>query len=651
MRHNLIGGEGFMLQDAQKRLEWQFSASAAAPRQWVTSAALIAAVGVVYFLSAWLSLFLLTKPDGVAVFWPAAGVAAGILIALGPAARWPVVVGAMAATILANLTGDRTIWSAVVFAVCNAGEAVLVAGLIEYYFDAPFSLDRLSHVLGLLAAAIVATAISGIGGTAGYVFFHNSATPVLTIWYHWFTSDALGILTIAPLLIGLVSSAREPPTRNEVVHGVVALLALTLLSGTIIFLPRESWATVVPIAALFPLLLWLAARCQPTFAAAAAFIAALTIVWTTTFGIGIFGDTHFPIGERILSAQAGILAVSLCALVLAALFAERRQHEAVLMESEARLQEALTVGAVTAFDWDVRTGLSRRSANAAQIFGFDPQHAFTAAQFLQRVHPDDRARFKAQVSGVRPESPSYVATFRFIRPDGREVWLEETSKAEFDAVRRLARLKGLTLDVTERKRADERHDLLIAELDHRVKNVLARVAVVAMQTRQGSNSMAEFVKALDGRIQSMAAAHSLLSQSRWQGVGLDDLVRHQLAPYATDANTMIRGSNIMLTAVATQVVATVLHELATNAAKYGALSTPVGHVSVGWDRATDGDAADSLKIVWHEIGGPPIGAPSQPGFGTTLIRDLIPHELGGTVQLDFNRDGAHCTIEFPLERP
>jgi PAS domain S-box-containing protein len=640
-----------MLQNSQKRLEWQLSAFPGAPRRWVISIGLAVAVGVAYFLSARLSLVLLTKPDGVAVFWPAAGVAAGVLIALGPAARLPVVAGAMTATILANLSGDRTVWSAVVFAACNAGEAVLVAGLIEYYFGSTFSLGRLRHVLGLLAAAIVGTAVSGIGGTAGYVFFHNSMTPVLTIWRHWFTSDALGIVTVAPLLIGLVSAARDPPPRSEVIEGAVALVALTFLSGVIIFLPREAWATVVPIAALFPLLLWLAARCRPVFAAAAAFIVAVTIVWTTTFSIGIFGDAHFPIAERILSAQAGILAVSLCALVLAALFAERRQHEAVLMESEARLQEALTAGAVTAFDWDVRTGSSRRSANAAQILGFDAQQAFTTTQFLERVHPDDRARFKAHVRGVRPESPSYAVTFRFIRPDGREVWLEETSNAEFDTARRLARVKGLTLDITERKHAEERQDLLIAELDHRVKNVLARVAVVAMQTRQGSSSMDEFVKALDGRIQSMAAAHALLSQSRWQGVGLNDLVRHQLAPYATDANTTISGPNIMLTAAATQAASMVLHELATNAAKYGALSTPVGHVSVNWDRTTGGNAAASLMIVWQEVGGPPIAAQGRAGFGTSLIRNLIPHELGGAVHHDFNPDGVHCKIEFPLERP
>ena len=286
-----------------------------------------------------LSLALLTKPDGVAVFWPAAGVAAGVLIALGPGARLPVAVGAMAATIAANLFGDRTIWSAIVFALCNAGEAVLTAGVIEFYFGASFSLGRLRHVLGLLAAAIVGTAVSGIGGTAGYVLFHSSTAPILTIWHHWFTSDALGIITVAPLLIGLGSATRDPPPRREIIEGLAGLVTLSTASGLLIFLPREPWATVVPIALLFPILLWLAARCQPVFCAAAAFIVALTIVWTTTFGIGIFGEAGFPIGERILVAQAGILAASLCSYVLAALFSERRQHEAALKASEARTPE------------------------------------------------------------------------------------------------------------------------------------------------------------------------------------------------------------------------------------------------------------------------------------------------------------------------
>ena len=626
----------------------KFSTVVDPTRRRAGSIGLAIGVGIAYFLAAHLSLSLLTEPDGVAVFWPAAGVSAGILIALGPAARIPVAIGAIVATIVANLLGDRNIWGATAFALCNAGEALLAAALVEHYFGSRFDLDSLRNVLGLLAAAIVATATSGVGGTLAYMFFHAPTAPILTTWQHWFASDALGIVTVAPLVIGIAAAARKPPPRSELIEGVVALLALTVMTGIIVSLPPEPWQTVVPAALLFPLLLWLAARCQPVFAAAGAFVVSLTIVWTVTFGVGHFGDPNLPIEFRILSAQAGVLAVSLCAFVLAALFAERRQLETVLKESEGRLQEALTAGAVTAFDWDIRTGASRRNANAAQILGFDPRQAFTASHFLSRVHPDDRARFKALVHSVRPDRPSYAVNFRFIRPDGGEVWLEETARAEFDGAGRFVRLRGLTLDVTERKQAEERQGMLIAELDHRVKNLLARVAVVTRYTREGSSSMDQFVKALDGRIQSMAAAHSLLSQSRWQGVGLTDVVRHQLAPYTTNANIMMGGPDVMLSAAETQSVAMVIHELVTNAAKYGALSTPDGRVSVTWSRRLDGDGSTTLVIMWCESGGPSVVAPSRSGYGTDLIRDLIPHELGGSVELKFPSDGVLCTIEIPF---
>jgi two-component sensor histidine kinase len=190
----------------------------------------------------------------------------------------------------------------------------------------------------------------------------------------------------------------------------------------------------------------------------------------------------------------------------------------------------------------------------------------------------------------------------------------------------------------------------MAELDHRVKNVLARVAVVAVASREGSRSMDDFVKTLDGRIQSMATAHSLLSQSRWQGVNLPDLVRNQLAPYATAGNLAIRGPDVMLSAAATQAMAMVLHELVTNAAKYGALSTPGGRVSVSWDRRQADGAAASLDVVWQELDGPSIAAPVQSGYGTSLVRELIPHELGGTVDLALAPPGASCKITIPLGR-
>ena len=234
-------------------------------------------------------------------------------------------------------------------------------------------------------------------------------------------------------MIGLASAAREPPAPSETIEGLIALAALIVLSVIAIAVPWEPWTTVVPIALLFPILLWIAARCRPVFAAAAAFIVTLAIVWTTTIGIGHFGDPSLPMADRVLAARGGILAVALCAYVLAALFAERRQHESALAESETRLQEALTAGAVTTFVWDAARSTSERSANAAQILGFDPRQTFTASQFLSRIHPDDRERFKTFVRGVVPESPAYVVTFRFKQPDGREVWLEETAKVNLTA--------------------------------------------------------------------------------------------------------------------------------------------------------------------------------------------------------------------------
>ena len=191
-------------------------------------------------------------------------------------------------------------------------------------------------------------------------------------------------------------------------------------------------------------------------------------------------------------------------------------------------------------------------------------------------------------------------------------------------------------------------ELLVAELDHRVKNILERVAMAAKYTSQGSGSTRERLLAFDNRIQSMADAHALLSQSRWQGVGLSDLVRGQLAPYTTGTNTTIRGPDLALTAAETQALAMVLHELVTNAVKYGALSTADGRVSVNWERRSGEDGAPRLTMAWRENGGPPTIAPTRPGYGTSLIRGLIPHELGGVVELVFATDGVRCDIEFPL---
>jgi PAS domain S-box-containing protein len=638
-----------MLQNLRHQVQGRLTAVGLVQR-WAGPCAFAAAIGVTYFLAARLSLALLTEPDGVAVFWPAAGIAAGILIALGRNARLPVVVGVMVATVAANMLGDRSLLFAFAKALCNAGEALLTAWLIEWHFGPSFNLNSLRRVLGLLVAASVGAAVSGIGGTIAFKLLHGSTAPAIRTWYHWFASDGLGIVTVAPLVIGLAESVRVPLPRSDLIEGVVALGALAAMNAFVISLPPEPWATAVPAALIFPLLLWLASRCRPVFAAAASFIIAVTVVWTTTFGVGLFGGSNLPFGDRIFAAQASMLAAALCALVLAALFDQQRQNECALSDGMKRLQEALTAGSVMTFEWDTRGRSSRRSMNAGQILGFDPLEPMTPAHFLSQVHPADHAKFKAHIHSVRPENPSYDASFRFIRPDGRQVWLEETAHAEFDAAGRCLGLKGLTRDISRSKQAEEHQRLLIAELDHRAKNVLSRVAAVAMSTRQGAGSMDDFVLALDKRIQSMAHAHALLSQSRWQGGSLAELVRHELAPYATTTNTRIYGPDVVLRPAATEAVAMVLHELVTNAAKYGALSTPHGRVSINWEQNLSSNLAATIKIEWREIGGPRVAAPSNSGYGTSAIRNLIPHELGGAVELLFEPTGVRCRIDIPLEQ-
>jgi PAS domain S-box-containing protein len=205
---------------------------------------------------------------------------------------------------------------------------------------------------------------------------------------------------------------------------------------------------------------------------------------------------------------------------------------------------------------------------------------------------------------------------------------------------------GIVRDVTERNRAEDRQRVLVAELDHRVKNALATVSSVVFHTRKGSRSVPDFAAALEGRLRSMAATHELLGARWWQGVSLTELVQRELAPYAAGNNTKINGPEVVLRAEAGQAMAMVLHELATNAAKYGALSTKKGRVSIRWDRRLNGYPLP-LVLEWQEIGGPPVISRGNPSYGTSTIRELIPYEFGGTVDLVFAPEGVQCRLELP----
>ena len=345
----------------------QFAAGDLA-RQWVRGIGLAAAVSVSYFLAAAFSVRFILEPEGVAVFWPAAGLSSGLLIVLRRA-RWPVLAGVIVATVATHIIIRDPLWAGVALGLCNGAEALITAGLIHYYFGPDFNLARPRNVIGLLVAAVVGTSVSGIGGAVTYRLMRGPPAPLLETWQHWFASDAIGIIAVAPLVIALARVMRRPSSRSEVIEGTLAVVALAVMTGLIIPLHHEPWDDLLPITWLFPILFWLAARCRPAFSAVGAFIVSITIVWTTGLGVGFFGDRSFPITERVMGAQASILVVSLSAYILSALFAELRESATTLRgERDNKLLNARAI--VAAIAHEIRQPLTRitTGANAAQRF-------------------------------------------------------------------------------------------------------------------------------------------------------------------------------------------------------------------------------------------------------------------------------------------
>jgi two-component sensor histidine kinase len=332
---------------------------------------------------------------------------------------------------------------------------------------------------------------------------------------------------------------------------------------------------------------------------------------------------------------------------------ERKNAELALADRDAQLWLAAKAGRVGSFAIDVRTGKVQNSPGYATLHGLpDGTQEFPLDEWRSRVHPDDLGRIDALRRQAFAEQRSEQnLEYRIVSSDGRVRWIETRTLASYDSSGRAARVVGVDIDITERKRAEEQQNMLIAELDHRVKNVLASVTVIAKRTSESKSSTTDFIDALERRIQSMAGAHDLLSRSRWQEVALGHLVERELAPYATADNSMVDGPYIGLRVKEAEAVSTVLHELATNAAKHGALSTPQGRVSVFWCRLPNGGVPPRIRLEWREHGGPAVGTTAQPGYGTSIIRDLIPYELGGTVDLVRDSNGVRCTIEIAAEVP
>ena len=286
------------------------------------------------------------------------------------------------------------------------------------------------------------------------------------------------------------------------------------------------------------------------------------------------------------------------------------------------------------------------------ITGFSREHLL-ANRLFTHTHPEDvdpdREAFRKQVAG---ELEFYSVEKRFLRRDGRVIWLSVRSSPVRDAKGTLLYLVRVVQDITERKAGEQRAKLLIDELNHRVKNTLATVQSLASQSARGAPTPAAFRESFEGRLIALSKAHDQLTQHHWESADLRELVSGSLAPYAGADRMVLRGEDVVLRPRAVLTLAMAFHELATNAAKYGALSAPGGRIEIHWRpvRPEGRDGRALLQIDWAEQDGPAVVAPSHRGFGSKLIEGSVAAELGGNARLHFDRQGLRCEMLIPLEQ-
>src|SRR4051812_22431385 len=324
--------------------------------------------------------------------------------------------------------------------------------------------------------------------------------------------------------------------------------------------------------------------------------------------------------------------------------AELEQSHARLLESEQRRSLAIAAGKMGSWDWDWINGDWMWDDGQYQIFGVDPQSFKVTPLTVQALlHPEDTDELrKAQAQFARGVK-SYEAEFRIVRPNGEIRWCAGTAAVTTDSGGRVVRVSGVTIDITERKHAEERQSLLAREVDHRAKNALALAQSIVRLTR-GDNVKA-YVQSVEGRINALARVHTVLSLSSWQGAEIRRLVDEELAPYSDGDQIALSGPEVQLQPSTAQTLALALHELVTNSAKYGALSTQMGRLSIGWENETG-----LLRLVWEETGGPLVHEPASRGFGTRSVIASIESQLGGRAEFDWHPAGLVCRLAVPLSR-
>ncbi|ACA21139.1 signal transduction histidine kinase [Methylobacterium sp. 4-46] len=412
------------------------------------------------------------------------------------------------------------------------------------------------------------------------------------------------------------------------------------------------WAgPVVPFATLFPAILLAAMLGGPKPGALALASATLTgwyLFLPPTFSLAL------PDRANQVSVALFVIAGGLVLLFGATLrIAVERYSEAVQQAeaSERRLRLALDAGRLGTAWFDAVRRVGGWSEAVARMLGLPAaQREVTYEQWLAIVLPEDRSLAEAALQDALAHPDGYYqAEYRIRRPSGEVRTLEFRGTVMRDDEGRAVRLEGVAGDVTERARHEQRQRELLHELDHRVRNILTVVQALAAQTARTASSLPSFTETFSNRLSALAATHALLTEAQWHGVDLHKVVEAEVMPYqnAGQPRVIIEGAYVTIPAPLVTPIGLVLHELTTNAVKYGALSGEAGTVRVCWTLTTLPEVR--LQLTWQEVDGPPVVTPTRSGFGSRLIRRLVQDELKGDARLEYRPDGLLFEVSFPFD--
>ena len=319
---------------------------------------------------------------------------------------------------------------------------------------------------------------------------------------------------------------------------------------------------------------------------------------------------------------------------------KRLDAEDRLRESEAQLKFSLTAASAGMWDWHIPSGKIFWSPENYVLYNMEPvSDGPRYADWDARIHPDDREQANQAVSDVlEGRAAEFKTEFRIVGRDGTIRWLAGLGNLERAEDNSPVRLSGINIDITLRKQHEEHAQLLMAEVNHRAKNLLSVVQAVAQQTANTGDPLT-FAARLSDRIGGLAANQDLLVKNLWHGVEIDELVTSQLAHFKDLIGIRIRlnGPGLTVTAAASQAIGMAVHELATNAAKYGALSNSNGQVHVEWQLTASPES--QFLMSWRESDGPLVKAPTRKGFGQTVIKRLVEASVDGNVNVDYAEKG------------